>query len=188
MQANTFKPLPQLKALWQTINIVCFILLFLPIALMFIMQVEPVLSLIFLGFWLLLFACVLIYIPAFYNTLEYTIDNDAVRLKKGVFWRRRTSVPYGKITNVDITQGPVERLFGISQLHVQTAGSSGAQNVKAELIIYGIRDCEALKDTIMGRIGMRATSAPMAEDTPKDNNLLESILTEVKAIRHKLES
>ncbi len=116
MQVNTFKPLPELKTLWYLIDIICFILLLLPIVLMFIMQVELVLSAICLVAWLLLFFSILIYIPAFYNTLEYGIDNDAVRLKKGVFWRRKTSVPYGKITNIDITQGPVERLFKISQL------------------------------------------------------------------------
>lgn len=69
-----------------------------------------------------------IYIPAFFRSLEYSIDTDAVRLQKGVFWKRCTAVPYAKITNIDTTQGPVERHFGLSKLHIQTAGSRTANN------------------------------------------------------------
>jgi membrane protein YdbS with pleckstrin-like domain len=185
MDTLQLKPEPELKKLWLLITWAIYIPLILVQLGLMALGVEPIL----MGFILLVLFItllpVLIYQSAFFKTLEYTIDNDGIRLKKGVFWRRRTTVPYSKITNIDITQGPVERLYKISLLHIQTAGSSGAQITQAELIIYGIRDCEALKDIIMSRID-KPIPTPQAEPQ-HEQDTLKAILTELSAIRKAVE-
>lgn len=95
---------------------------------------------------------VLFWIPAFFRSLEYTIEDEFVSGKKGVFWRKTTSIPYFKITNVDVTQGPVERAFGIGKLHCQTAGVAGPQGQMAELKLMGIKNLEEVKNHILDRI------------------------------------
>jgi len=55
------------------------------------------------------------------------------------------------------------------------------------LVICGVRDCEALKDTIINRIGKHNTSTVQPDEAAGDNKLLAEILTEVSAIRRKLE-
>jgi membrane protein YdbS with pleckstrin-like domain len=75
--------------------------------------------------WVVVLLPFLPWIPSYYRSLEYAIGEDSVVMKKGVFWRKRVTVPYGKITNVDVTQGPVQRHFNIGTVHVQTAGASG---------------------------------------------------------------
>jgi membrane protein YdbS with pleckstrin-like domain len=94
---------------------------------------------------------VLPYIPAFFRSLEYRIENDSVTGKKGVFWKKISTIPYYKITNIDITQGPLQRLFDIGKIHCQTAGFSGTQGSRAELVLQGIRDLEETKATISAR-------------------------------------
>lgn len=182
MTIMQLKPEPELKKLWQLITGIVYIPLILLLLVLIVLSGEPILMGIFLLIMLLALLPILIYLPAFYKTLEYTIDNDAVRLKKGVFWRIRTTVPFNKITNIDITQGPIERMFNISHLRIQTAGASGAQNSLAELIISGIRDSEALKDTIMSRIGVPTAAINKEPETEQD--ILKAILTELTAF-HK---
>ena len=94
---------------------------------------------VFIAFW----------IPAYFKTLEYILDDEAVKMNKGVFWKKRVTVPYHKITNVDVTQGPIERMYNLGTIHVQTAGAGGAQGANAELRMNGIRELESLKNIIM---------------------------------------
>ncbi|MDD2227880.1 MAG: PH domain-containing protein [Candidatus Cloacimonetes bacterium] len=181
MNTIQLKPEPELKKLWQLITFIAYIPPFLTLLLLIVLSIEPILMGFIMLIMLITLLPILIYLPAFYKTLEYTIDGDAVKLKKGVFWRIRTTVPYSKITNIDITQGPVERMFQISHLRIQTAGSSGAQNTQAELIISGIRDSEALKDTIMSRIGVPTAATKIEPQNEQDT--LKAILKELTAFR-----
>jgi len=129
-----------------------------------------------------------IWIPAFFNTLEYSIDSEAVKMNRGVFWKRRVTVPYNKITNVDVSQGPLQRKFGLGIIHVQTAGAGGAQGAQAELRMIGIKDFEGLKNIIME--GVRGFSSLQLEKTKtdiSDPDILVSILEELRAIRRALE-
>lgn len=143
----------------------------------------------FAGYLALIYIPVVIYIPAFFKTLEYSLEPDAILLKKGVFWRRRTTVPFTKITNIDITQGPLERLYKISTLHLQTAGSSGSESGKAEIVIPGIRDCESLKDHIRQRVNAISgspVSAPVPVSMREEDDVWKNILSELKGLREDL--
>jgi len=144
------------------------------------------------GNLLLLFLAIMVlwgfWIPAYYRTLLYTINGEAVRTIGGVFWKKYVTVPYTKITNVDVTQGPLQRKFDIGTVHVQTAGAGGAQGARAEIILAGIRDCEGVKNTIMD--GMRGQASEPRVKTPAgtgDAAVLRSILEELKKIRTALE-
>ena len=79
-------------------------------------------------FWMI---CVWMWIGPYYRSFAYRIDNDAVRMKYGVFWKQDTTVPYNKITNVDVTQGPLQRVYGLGTIHVQTAGAGGSSGCKS---------------------------------------------------------
>jgi len=141
--------------------------------------------------WLILMVPILLWIPAFYRSLEYIVDSDSVKMKKGVFWRKHVIVPYTKITNIDVTQGPVQRMLNIGTIYVQTAGAGGTQGAQAELILLGVRDLQGLKDTIMERVRGYTISRP--EEVKKevveesDSRTLRRMLKELTAIREVLE-
>ena len=75
------------------------------------------------------FAC--IWAPLYYKSVVYHLNDTEMTWKRGVFFRKTGIVPYNRITNVDIVQGPVMRLFGISHLKIETAGG-GASKSSAE--------------------------------------------------------
>ncbi|MFC1509176.1 PH domain-containing protein [Candidatus Omnitrophota bacterium] len=138
--------------------------------------------------YLLLMLLYALWIPAFYKTLEYRIDSEAVKASKGVFWKKHTSVPYAKITNVDITEGPLQRMYGIGTVHVQTAGAGGAQGAVAELRLDGVTDYARLKEIVMaGVLGVspRVTGDPTPINGGTD--IMHQMLAELKAIRASLE-
>ncbi len=126
-----------------------------------------------------------VWLPVYQRSIEYVIDAESVRSRRGVFWTRTTTVPYHKITNIDITQGPVQRLFGIGTIHVQTAGAGGSQGGQAELLLQGIEDLEGLRDQLLARaVGTMPDAGARDASTASDGSVLE----ELRRIRQILEA
>jgi len=147
------------------------------------------------GFFAPLFVVVAIalyWIPRFHSSIRYVLDGDKVVVMKGVWWRNKSFVPYNRITNVNIFQGPVSRRFGLGKVSIQTAGFSSAGGSGggkvAEAVIFGIKNFEEVKDVVMGFVGGLKPEAVEAEAEAKpseDANLL--VLEELRNIRKALE-
>ncbi|MFQ5799805.1 MAG: PH domain-containing protein [Bacteroidota bacterium] len=193
MESIVVKPEKEQKTLWVFFWSISFFLGMVPGVVLTIILEYPgnlVLGLSTVG-WIVVTVPILLWIPAFYTSLEYVIDSDTIKAKKGVFWKKRVTVPYTKITNTDITQGPVQRMFNIGTIHVQTAGAGGAQGAHAELKLLGVRDLDGLKDTIMEKV--RGPILSRREEVKKevveenDSEILRRMLEELAAIRELLE-
>jgi len=91
----------------------------------------------------------------YYDTMVYELHDDEMRWRRGVWFRTTGIVPYNRITNLDLRQGPVMRWLGISTISVQTAGYSG-QSVP-EIRIEAIEHAEELRELL--RASVRACSA-----------------------------
>ncbi len=154
MDKVIIRPEPKQKTMWMLGWALQFILFFIA-DLVFILVLESPANLILgitISSCLFIMLLILLWIPAFYRSLEYSIDSDSISGKKGVFWRKTVTIPYFKITNIDITQGPVQRWFNIGTIHCQTAGMAGPQGQKAELRFQGIKDLEAVKEMIREKV------------------------------------
>jgi uncharacterized protein len=184
-------PEKEQKSLWFIGWAITFILGLALCVILLATTIDKIIFSLCLVGWLMLMVPILLWIPAFYRSLEYIIDDDAVKMKKGVFWRKRVTVPYPKITNVDVTQGPVQRMFNIGSIHVQTAGAGSAQAAQAELRLMGVMDLDGLKDTIMERVsnftfsGTREIKKEILEQN--DSQILRHMLKELTAIRKAME-
>lgn len=53
---------------------------------------------------------------------SYEIADGAIRHRSGVISPDETVVPLARVHSIDTSQGPIQRLFGVYELHVQTAG------------------------------------------------------------------
>jgi membrane protein YdbS with pleckstrin-like domain len=51
------------------------------------------------------------------------LEDDKIVIVKGVWWRNKSFVPYNRITNVNIYQGPISRRFRLGKLSIQTQAS-----------------------------------------------------------------
>jgi hypothetical protein len=59
---------------------------------------------------------------AFHYT-RWQLDGDALRVRRGRFWRSEVLVPRARVQHLDIERGPIERRFGLATLVVHTAGT-----------------------------------------------------------------
>jgi len=76
---------------------------------------------------LLAVAAVVGYSVAYYRRFEYELTADTFDIRSGVFARRDREIPLRRIQNVDISQNVVQRLLGIAELRLETAGASGSE-------------------------------------------------------------
>jgi len=62
-----------------------------------------------------------------YAHTRYWLDADGLQIRRGVWWRSVTYVPRSRIQHTDVSQGPVERSYGLGTLVVYTAGTHHAR-------------------------------------------------------------
>jgi len=74
--------------------------------------------------------------PRAYRYTSYRIDDQGIEIRKGVFWRVVINVPRSRVQHIDVSQGPVERRFGLGTLVIYTAGTDHAK-VELEGLEHG---------------------------------------------------
>lgn len=65
---------------------------------------------------------IIIYPPIEYIQWAYMIAPDRIEIKKGIFFRTHTVIPISRIQHVAVTQGVLQRPFGLSTVQIHTAG------------------------------------------------------------------
>jgi membrane protein YdbS with pleckstrin-like domain len=114
---------------------------------------------------------------------DYLIGSLSLRLRAGAFIQRELTLSYANVQNVEVTQGPIERLFGFKSLVVSTAGgrsvkpgAHGANSHEARLV--GLEDAEAVRDLILGALRQHRDAGlgePSHEPPQTRTRLLEEI-------------
>lgn len=149
---------------------------------------APFVITLFISIPILIILIISIYwIQKYYDTIFYKLTEDEIIWRRGVWFKSTGIVPYNRITNIDIIQGPISRKFGIASLKIQTAGysaPSGGYGKLAELRIDGVKNFEEIRELIMRKIRSRK---PIAIETYEEENIDLKILNELIKIRELLE-
>ncbi len=61
-----------------------------------------------------------------YELRWYKVTDKSLRIREGVSHVREMTMTFANIQNISITQGPIQRLLGIADLKVQSAGGGGS--------------------------------------------------------------
>ena len=125
-----------------------------------------------------------LFMEPYFRSLRYEIHEEQVIMQVGVITRSVKYVPFRTVTNMTIKRDPLDRLFGLGSLEIQTAGISGTNQAEQHLV--GLEDPQVVYDLARRALQrFRGAMAPTAADID-DENLLRSILEEVRAIRESL--
>ena len=81
-----------------------------------------------------------------YRCLGYRLDGHGLVIRKGLFWRHRIAIPRVRIQHSDVSQGPLQRRYGVATLKLYTAGSRFTCN---ELPGLDHDTALALRDTLL---------------------------------------
>jgi len=69
------------------------------------------------------------WIAVYYIRFRYWITEEEVIIHSGVLTRRRRNIPVDRIQNIDVEQGPLQRVLGTAKVVIYTAGSAHAEGV-----------------------------------------------------------
>ena len=102
--------------------------------------------------------------------LEYRVGTHEIRIDSGFLHRTSRAIPFDRVTDVDIEQGPVQRLFGLAQVKLETGAAAGAKQDEGVLHTIALDRAEALREHIRARRGL--APAPAAVDTPQEGTAI----------------
>lgn len=115
---------------------------------------------------------------------DYLIGSRSLRLRAGAFVQRELTLSYANVQNVEVTQGPIERLFGFKSLVVTTAGGRrvkpgqhGDDSHEARLV--GLEDAEAVRDLVLGALRQHR-DAGLGEPSHEPPRTRERLLEEIR--------
>ena len=88
----------------------------------------------------------------------YLVTNRSLRVREGVVRLREMTITFANIQNISISQGPIQRLLGIADLRVDTAGGgsqkkeqSGEENLHG-VRFRGVNNADEIRELINSRL------------------------------------
>ena len=60
----------------------------------------------------------------FYRRYRYRIDDEKAEIRRGVIVISHTLVPIERIHQVQVAKGPINRMFGLANVNITTAGGT----------------------------------------------------------------
>ncbi len=72
--------------------------------------------------WVLAIAYIILAPELRYQRYRYAIDEEAIRVRKGLLWISEDTVPMERLHKIKTSQGPIARIFKLSTINVTTAG------------------------------------------------------------------
>lgn len=89
-----------------------------------------------------------------FEVRHYLVGDRSLRVVQGAWTREEVTLSYANVQNLEVTQGPLERLFGFKSLTISTAGADttpGAQNSHLVTLV-GLDDADALRGLILNML------------------------------------
>ncbi|MHA1729654.1 MAG: PH domain-containing protein [Promethearchaeota archaeon] len=89
----------------------------------------------------------------FVKNFSYKINERFIVIHSGVFTRKKVTLPFSRIQNINITQGVFDRIFNLYTVKIETASASGAANqgggvIHPEGYIPGLKSPEHIEKVI----------------------------------------
>jgi len=139
-----------------------------------------------------------------YELRWYKVTDRSLRIRAGVLIVNEMTMTFANVQNITVTQGPLERLFGISDVRVDTAGGGGdaashgkggglGQNLHVG-VFRGVDEPEMIRDLMLERLRrVRGTGlgdpdeARVPAGAPAYASLLVTLRDEARALRRAAE-
>ena len=96
---------------------------------------------------LLLFMVIGVFL--YWRRFEFRVGANEIRIDSGIISRTHRSIPFDRIQDVDITQGPIARLLGLARVKFETGASGGEEEGALQAI--RLERAEQLRDLVRAR-------------------------------------
>ncbi len=99
------------------------------------------------------FLVILSFVTSYFGFFQmaYALRAKDIIFKKGLVFRKITTIPFNRIQHCEVNHGPIDRIFNLASLKVFTAGGQSS-----DLEIPGLTETRAqmIKDYIIGKAGL----------------------------------
>jgi Predicted membrane protein len=140
----------------------------------------------------------------------YIVTDRSLRIRWGLMTMREATMSFANIQQVTVSQGPLQRLLGLADVHVQSAGGGSkgdddkgsARDSMHEGIFHGVDNATEIRDLILARLRQfraaglgdpdDASEPPLATpaaQSPASSDTLDAartLLAEARALRQAL--
>ena len=99
----------------------------------------------------------------YWRRFEFRVGTSEIRIDSGILNRTHRSIPFDRIQDVDITQGPIARAVGIAKVKFETGASSGADKDEGVLHAIPLQRAQELRALIRAHRSGTAQAAAPAE-------------------------
>jgi len=105
---------------------------------------------IFLGLFFL-YSVIMTLVFLGFNKKSYALRERDLVYNEGLIWQSSVVIPFNRVQHCEISQGPVERMFDLSELKIFTAGGASS-----DMSIPGLEPvtAERLKEYIVLKTGL----------------------------------
>lgn len=130
-----------------------------------------------------------------YDTMWYVMSERSLRCRRGIWTILEHTITFENVQNVHVRRGPVQYLYGISTIVIETAGAAEAEGhnrfaVGNKAIMEGIDNPTEIRDLILERVrpsrsaGLGDEPDPPADGPPglgpEHVRMLREILAEAR--------
>jgi len=122
-----------------------------------------------------------------YELRWYKVTDRSLRIREGVWFVREMTMSFANIQNISIAQGPIQKIFGVSDVMVQSAGGGSAEQGRSLHVGYfrGIADAGRVRDLMLERLRKHrdAGLGDGDEKTVTIEDALREVRDEARALR-----
>ena len=108
-------------------------------------------------------AVMIVGVVLYWRRFEYRVGANEIRIDSGILSRTHRSIPFDRIQDVDISQGPLARLLGLARVKFETGASAGDKTDDGALAAIALPRAEALRDQVRARRGVAVDPVAIAE-------------------------
>lgn len=112
---------------------------------------------------------------------HYLVGDRSLRVARGAWKKEEVTLSYANVQNLEVTQGPLERLFGFKSLTISTAGADntpGAENSHLVTLV-GLENADELRALILNMLKQQKDTG-LGEPVHSPVSLPLSRLLEIK--------
>lgn len=92
-----------------------------------------------------------------YDMRYYIVTDRSLRIREGAWTIREVTLTYANVQHLEIQQGPIERLLGIANVFVRTAGGAGPavpQRGLVAALLFSNKNPPGEPGMVMGHVGI----------------------------------
>jgi membrane protein YdbS with pleckstrin-like domain len=115
-----------------------------------------------------------------YDTTWYVVSDRTLRIRRGIWLLHETTITYENIQNIRVSQGPLQRWYGIADVLVETAGGGsgsaegGGAGIMHRGLIEGVDNANEIRDLILGHL-RKTRTAGLGDEPAIDGHDREQI-------------